>query len=359
MRTITVDEITVKYADSIGYAFMPCLLSAQGSSLKGIELTLNMNGNSYTAHADAYDGSVIVDYREYIQAFFDSVKFGEIDYKQNYHKSELGATVTITASAVKTDGSTVQVLSAETFYVWGSVRTGETWSDYRRLRWFKNYPFSFGVYADSATKALIGFNGAPRVTINLNAKGMYELTSNLLDKNAEYSVIYRYDGEIKQATFSNYFDLTFFLKAGEQSTLLRIDFDNATDGIYLRWVDRHGFYRYWLFTQGDEERAVSSESSFIRNNLGAYDDTYGYYGANGRRQSYEREDTVALCAPLVDSDTFDMLQDLASSPVVDMYMGNGRWQSVTIKTGSYSKTTAVLQDFVCSMVINDINIQQL
>ena len=68
---------------------------------------------------------------------------------------------------------------------------------------------------------------------------------------------------------------------------------------------------------------------------------------------------------MFDSDTFDMLQDLASSPVVDMYLGGDwtheedQWTSVTIKAGSYTKSTACLQDFVCEMIINNINIQRL
>ena len=68
---------------------------------------------------------------------------------------------------------------------------------------------------------------------------------------------------------------------------------------------------------------------------------------------------------MVDSDTFDMLQDLASSPVVDMYLGGDwmneedQWTSVTIKAGSYTKSRACLQDFVCEMIINNINVQRL
>ena len=104
--------------------------------------------------------------------------------------------------------------------------------------------------------------------------------------------------------------------------MLRIDRDDAEGGIYLRWIDRHGFIRYWLFAAGEETREIASDLSFIRNNLDDY--LYGYYGDNGRRQGYDRTDSIKLCAPLVDRDTFDMLQDLASSPVVDMYLG-GDW----------------------------------
>ena len=157
--------------------------------------------------------------------------------------------------------------------------------------------------------------------------------------------------------------MLFRSTGGKQSLLLRIDRDDTESGIYLRWIDRHGFIRYWLFAAVEETREIASDLSFIRNNLDDY--LYGYYGDNGRRQGYDRTDSIKLCAPLVDRDTFDMLQDLASSPVVDMYLGGDwtqeedQWMSVTIKAGSYTKSKACLQDFVCEMIINNINVQRL
>ena len=195
---------------------------------------------------------------------------------------------------------------------------------------------------------------------------MIDFNAAILPSGARYWNIYDYDGEIQQGTFDNTFDLTFCLPAGgKQSLLLRIDRDDTESGIYLRWIDRHGFIRYWLFASGEETREIASDLSFIRNNLCGYSDIYGYVGDSGRRQGYERTDSIKLCAPLVDSDTFDMLQDLASSPVVDMYLGGDwmneedQWTSVTIKAGSYTKSTACLQDFVCEMIINNINVQRL
>ena len=78
----------------------------------------------------------------------------------------------------------------------------------------------------------------------------------------------------------------------------------------------------------------------------------------------KREDVVSLCAPLVDSETWDMLFDIATSPCVDMFAGykdgeGAKWLSVTVVAGSYTKIGAVLQDFICSIQLPDINIQKL
>ena len=77
-----------------------------------------------------------------------------------------------------------------------------------------------------------------------------------------------------------------------------------------------------------------------------------------------REDTIPVCAPLVDSETFDMLFDVATSPCVDLFAGydeegTPKWISVTVQDGTYKKSTQVLQDFVCHIVMPDVSIQKL
>ena len=362
MRQTTINGITIKYADAVGFAFIPCIIRASGSGVASIETTISRETKAHTYSVEAFADSCIMDYREYVQALFDGISFGNLDYSREIQKSNLGANFNITVKVKNSDGSNIAIFSYTTFYVWGAMRAGETWNGRKKLTWFTHFPFSFGIYMSEADDLLVYADG--RITsklIELAGQGIYEITSKVLKAGAKSYSIKDYGGKIQQATFDTTFDFTFYLKTSSMYTeLASIKADNTEKGIYLRWVDRHGFYRYWLFTQGDESRAISSDTSFLRNNLGEYDDTiFGYLGANGRRQGYGREDTIPLCAPLVDSETFDFLQDLATSPVVDMYLGSNKWQSVTIKAGTYTKTTAELQDFVCNLVINNTQIQQL
>ena len=362
MRQTTINGITIKYADAVGFAFLPCIIKASGSGVASIETTISRETKAHTYSVEAFADNCIMDYREYVQALFDGISFGNLDYSRESQKSNLGATFNITVKVKNSEGSNIAIFSYTTFYVWGAMRAGETWNGRKKMTWFTHFPFSFGIYMSEADDLLVYADG--RITsklIELAGKGIYEITSKVLKAGAKSYSIKDYGGKIQQATFDTTFDFTFYLKTSSMYTeLAAIKADNTEKGIYLRWVDRHGFYRYWLFTQGDESRAISSDTSFLRNNLGEYDDTiFGYLGANGRRQGYSREDTIPLCAPLVDSETFDFLQDLTSSPVVDMYLGSNKWQSVTIKAGTYTKTTAELQDFVCNLVINNTQIQQL
>ena len=362
MRQTTINGITIKYADAVGFAFLPCIIKASGSGVSSIETTISRETKAHTYSVEAFADNCIMDYREYVQALFDGISFGNLDYSRESQKSNLGANFNISVKVKNSEGSNIAIFSYTTFYVWGAMRAGETWNGRKKLTWFTHFPFSFGIYMSEADDLLVYADG--RITsklIELAGQGIYEITSKVLKAGAKSYSIKDYGGKIQQATFDTTFDFTFYLKTSSMYTeLAAIKADNTEKGIYLRWVDRHGFYRYWLFTQGDESRAISSDTSFVRNNLGEYDDTiFGYLGANGRRQGYGREDTIPLCAPLVDRNTFDLLQDLASSPVVDMYLGGDKWQSVTIKAGTYTKTTAELQDFVCNLVINNTQIQQL
>ena len=362
MRQTTINGITIKYADAVGFAFLPCIIKASGSGVSSIETTISRETKAHTYSVEAFADNCIMDYREYVQALFDGISFGNLDYSRESQKSNLGATFNITVKVKNSEGSNIAIFSYTTFYVWGAMRAGETWNGRKKLTWFTHFPFSFGIYMSEADDLLVYADG--RITsklIELAGQGIYEITSKVLKAGAKSYSIKDYGGKIQQATFDTTFDFTFYLKTSSMYTeLAAIKADNTEKGIYLRWVDRHGFYRYWLFTQGDESRAISSDTSFLRNNLGEYDDTiFGYLGANGRRQGYSRGDTIPLCAPLVDSETFDFLQDLTRSPVVDMYLGSNKWQSVTIKAGTYTKTTAELQDFVCNLVINNTQIQQL
>lgn len=365
MRETTTNNITIQYLDAVGFAFLPCIIKASGNNLSWIEVIIRCDNMERAYNVEAFKGVCITDFKTYVQALFDGRINAAYDWTINYDSSVLTLLVGIEVNVY--DDGDVQLASVDftTNIVWGATKYGETWNGYKRLTWFTHYPFTFGIYLSKFnTKLLIGYEGAPNKLLKIPIRGMVDFYAGILPSDAKFWNIYDYDGEIQQGTFDNTFDLTFSLATGgKQSLLLRIDRDDTESGIYLRWIDRHGFIRYWLFAAGEETREIASDLSFIRNNLDDY--LYGYYGDNGRRQGYDRTDSIKLCAPLVDRDTFDMLQDLASSPVVDMYIGGDwtqeedEWMSVTIKAGSYTKTTAELQDFVCEMIINNINVQRL
>ena len=358
MRQTTTSNITIQYPDAVGFAFLPCIIKASGNNLSWIEVIIRCDNIERSYNVEAFNEKCITDFKTYVKALFDGRIHAAYDWTINYDSSVLNLLVGIEVNAYDNRDEQLASIEFTTNIVWGAPKYGETWNGYKRITWFTHYPFTFGIYLSKLNaNILIGYEGVPNKLEKIPINGIVDFYAGILPSGAKYWNIYDYDGEIQQGTFDNTFDLTFRLTTGgKQSLLLRIDRDDTESGIYLRWIDRHGFIRYWLFAAGEETREISS-------NLDDY--LYGYYGDNGRRQGYERTDSIKLCAPLVDRDTFDMLQDLTSSPVVDMYLGGDwtqeedEWMSVTIKAGSYTKSTACLQDFVCEMIINNINVQRL
>jgi hypothetical protein len=76
------------------------------------------------------------------------------------------------------------------------------------------------------------------------------------------------------------------------------------------------------------------------------------------------ETTLPVCAPLIDSITYDFLYQMATSPVVDMFMGyddngNARWMAVNVSVGNFVKQRVSLQDFEANIILPETNVQSL
>ena len=253
MRQTTKNNITIQYPDAVGFAFLPCIIKASGSNLSWIEVIIRYNNIERSYNVETLNDSCITDFKTYVQALFDGRINAAYDWTVSYDSSILTILVSIKVNAY--DDGNVQLASFDftTNMVWGAPKYGETWNSYKRLTWFTNFPFSFGIYLSKLNaNLLIGYEGAPNKLLKIPINGMVDFYAGILPSGAKYWNIYDYDGEIQQGTFVNSFDLTFRLTTGgKQSLLLRIDRDDAESGIYLRWIDRHGFIRYWLFAAGE------------------------------------------------------------------------------------------------------------
>lgn len=365
MRVQTNNGITLRYPDEIGFAFNPCLLVAEGEMAR-MAITATCGDSQENIYLDAFDGKCYGDVREYVQTFFDTMQFGIVDYTEA-QRTEMGKLISFVVAVVSADGTQAATFTFDVFYIWGALKAGgqESYNSYRVLKWFRGYPFTFGVYAAGGGSIMFARDGVPEKFRNIPEQGVWNVPLLDGEKAKRFYLISDCTGAFVEVTFDSTFDMTFrYAGGGVKTEKIRIDvLDGFDEGYYLRWIDRHGFYNYYLFKAGDESRKTSSDSLFYRNNLLAYDMSYGYEGYTGRQQQMSREDTIPVCAPLVDSATWDMLFDLATSPCVDLFAGyeNGvpKWLSVTVAAASYTKTTAALQDFVCNIVMPDIPVQKL
>lgn len=365
MRTITdqTSGITINYPDSLAFAFNPFLVEGVGIDTMSVAIVIG-GQIKYIVDVQPFDNHGYADLQEYLQGLFTDIS-NNIDYTEPMSESTHGMNVTISITA--TSGENEFGTSFTSYIVWGAVKPDGR-DDFRRIRhlmWYKNYPFAFSLYCEADTAILFGNGAAPSSAQEITEEGIYNFAaSNLGD--AKYSIIYEYAGQLQQATFDNTFDLTFYLAQNvEQRPLLRIDADDCADeGIYLRWVDHHGYIAHWLFKVGDEQRQIAAIREFSRNAYTNYDTHYGWQRGSGRRQSMSRNDIVPLCAPLVTKEQFDYLQDVTSSPIVEMYAGkdendNDRWVGVGVQPATYTKNRDELQDFVFNLITPETPIQSL
>lgn len=367
MREQTKNNIKLKFPDDIGFAFNTCLLIAEGEKLSRLSITIRGGEKQQRLFLDSLNGKCYGDVREYVQSFFDTLSFDNVNYGRE-EKTKMGIRLSFEVTAMLQNYTGEVSFNFDVFYIWGALKLGgqEEYNGYRALTWFRGYPFTFGIYAAGGSSLLFSRDGVADRFVSLPEQGVWNVPMLTSDNAQSYYTISDSSGTFVSVTFDNTFDATFkYSGGGEKTEKLRINIVDTcgNGGYYLRWVDRHGFYCYYLFKGGDEQRKSVSDSLFMRNNLLAYDGTYGYEGYTGRQQQMSREDAVALCAPLVDSATWEMLFDITTSPCVDLFAGykdgEPKWVSVTLVAGSYVKTRAALQDFVCNILLPDVNIQKL
>ena len=366
MRYYRIGSLQFYYPDTVSMAFNKSIVKMYRSDLKAASCTVRSGDVSQKMSADARNGKAIIDITACVQSCFDDNDF-TFYYDEGVEKSTLGRNVSLTFGYELTDGTSQEAVhEVGVFYIWGALMRGETLGARRKYVAWENYPFCMSLWVLGAG-GVVWRNNASGDTAqkDITEQGMFVCNALEYLREGDRITVSDKGAVMGLTTFDKSYSYSFqTASVSEGSVIADIEVRADMDGVYLRWIDRHGMWRHWLFASGEESRAVTADGEFVRNQLENQAETYGMLGNNGRRHTYSREDTVELCAPLVDSETFDILQDLTTSPVVDMYIGKedddyAAWQSVTIKDGTYQKTTADLQDFVCNMVRNDINIQRL
>lgn len=367
MQSTTTNGITISYPDTPCMIFNPVPIFVSGTMAKTTVYISDSGGNTTLTVTYQTPNGGAVDVREYVQGLFDGLTMGaDIDYTQQTKVSELGQSINFTVNCYDSTDTQLASFHFTLFCIWGALKTGEVFDQYRTVTWFMNYPFTVGYYVPAAATIAVGINSSPQTVESLASEGLYNI---LIDDamGGQYMTIYNIIGTLAQATFDNTFDLTFYYTLnGTQEEKIRIRLvDDVDEGMYLRWVNRQGMWCYWLFKEGSPNRTIASDGIWNRNDYSKWIETYHWQQDAGRRQNYTRNDVIPVCAPLVDSDTFDYLQDITSSPVVDMYMGKDAnntpmWTPVTIEAGTYTKDfKKVEQDFIMNVVLPEIPIQKL
>lgn len=359
MRQVTTSGVTLKYPDAVGFAFNPCLLVADNT--QKMDITVSNGTDTLTMTYYGFNGSAYADIRAYIQALFSEKDFGSLTYG-TVQQIPTGQPIYINVTATTVGGTEVAFSPITVFYVWGALKIGaqEVFNGYRHLTYFANYPFTLGVYATGATSIKFGNNAR-----SISGEGVWNVVPNIAAGETEV-VVRDNNGTVRNVTFDTTFDFTFHLSAGTTNqaiATIKVDRE-ANEGYYLRWLNRQGMWCYWLFKEGAGKYQSAVDGEYWRNNIIAYDQSYGYQGGAVRYQSHNRQEVIPVCVPLVDRETWQYLLDIISSPLVDLYTGmsNGvaQWVSVNVQAGTTTRDmNAELSDFICNIELPETPTQHL
>lgn len=366
MRKTKIDTTTIEYPDEIGFCFNPVVINVYGHAWAYIEVTITDTITSVEKKEKRvmFGSSCFFDLSPYAQGVFDLLNFSKVNYSVvGAQDSQVGRMFSIEIDMYGVRGELGNSFQFDTFIIWGAMKIAERYNGSRSLRWFKNFPFSVGMYCTTTDTVLnVIADGVTQPHFTLQGRKVWNIMLNGVEASKE--VVFELPGSTDAASvFDNTFDFTFRGLLNVKTTVL-CTVDDADSGVYLRWIDRHGFYCYWLFKSGDESRQIANDGEFVRNNMADYSYVDGYHGGTGRKQRKTENNTMPVCAPLVDSVTYDFLFQLSLSPVVDIYAGQDdegvhRWQSVNISVATFVKTQKSLQDFIATIILPETRVQSL
>lgn len=307
MRTTTTSLGSISYPDEICFAFNPTYVKITDCNVKEVTLRISAASGSFPLNCMAYNNTVIANISRALQMLFDTYNIVDVRCLDTYVEVYNGAS---------------SVFDFHTSVVWGNIAPGETFNGSRTVRWFDNWPMYLTV-----------FDGGEFQDLNVITDLYY--TVNPWDYT---------------------FDYTFRPTAQGKITFIH---DSRKDGMFLRWIDRHGKLQYWLFDIGVKE---------IKNDDGGQELVMNYVDKAGnsfrsikRQQYFYSKNTLHLCAPNVNEEEYTMLESILTSPVIDLYHREGiaGWEPVMIYTSTVKRKTDILQDFEFKILLPNTNAQSL
>jgi hypothetical protein len=328
----------------LAFAFNPIIVTVDGTN--GNTVTVTSSGISL--QREVRSGKATFDLQAIARTLFDPKQF--YDVKSNDVNL-------IKNLSVEYGGETQNIP-----VIWGALQIGETWTQTKTLTWFKNFPFTVPLYLSAAKTLRRRYDK----TVYTNYLNLEEGKYNILvgsDIDPKDKVVFRIDGDREGGIFDYRYDYQF-RGISKNTILITLLVNECTGGTYLRWINRHGEYCYYLFDRGTAANETKNTGIDIAQYLTTVDYTGGYHPGTSHPQAKQAQQTVKLFAPLVDRDTHAFLQTLLESPFVNLFNGYGddskpRWTGVNIAPATTAYDSTPLQDFECTLILPETFTQSL
>lgn len=129
---------------------------------------------------------------------------------------------------------------------------------------------------------------------------------------------------------------------------LVVDVDPCTDGIFLRWIDKHGMPYLYRWTSEIETTEMEVSETYMR--LDA--DLMPY-----ETQIKNESKTVTLHSRLVDADIYALCKTILSARSVEMFNAElSTWERCYISEGNAEDAGEILKDLVVDVVKTEYNL---
>lgn len=262
---------------------------------------------------------------------------------------------------------TVRDVTSQTFlYVlWGTLGFGERYgkqgafikgnnktTQTKTIQYFKNFPFTVELFRQEDTVVDYAIDGSSmyqRLLGNVEEPEITSITPSGIPFVTNKLTLRCQDPEDE----SGYSTMIWHLKVRHE-----------TEGCYLRWIDRLGFISYYLFDKGEvSTKNEPSKTEKKRPLTHAGID----FATNTRNIGITEEREMKVSAQSLDKETFEQVQSVITSPIVDMYLGKDKngtdmWCPVTIASGTCQSSEhhhTTLQDLTFTIKLPNRTTQTL
>lgn len=356
MRTHNHNGLIVNYPDEYCYAFNPVTIEVAGL-MNGAKVTAIVAGATVSAYA--WQGVAIFNIAPILQSLFNQRELSVLDLAGIATSSRTAKSVAVSVPSVE--------LEFTTLCVWGALQvdlgvllsgdfnydfstdflSGPLKGDAQNLIWFTDMPFSISIPMMSGDT----------IWLKNKSKTIYT-SSNTQIVNLSLPKLITQEVVVGEVILQ--------LKSGSivkrEYHVLRRELPKSS--MYLRWIDKKGYYNYWAFEKGSDDFEAQKSGVYINSYSRSIDYVDGFNGGDGRQQGKTAKRNIVIASPLADMSTWNFLLGITQSPIVDLYtdndyLGKPRYIKVDVIANKIARESRDLADFVTTITLPEINNQQL
>lgn len=150
------------------------------------------------------------------------------------------------------------------------------------------------------------------------------------------------------SVWDSVYDDSIGISAGERRAMCRIDLDYCTEGLFVKWKDKHGIPYMYRWSVESEANEVSSDAIY-----GKIDDILNSYEVNSKTLTRR----FTLHSRLIDNDLFEMCKSIISGHDIQYYdTDTSAWRRALIEEGEAVDNGAVLKNLVIEMTEKTYNL---